>query len=292
MNHRCIVHADIDAFYASIETRDNPALQGLPVIVGAVSRRGVDCALTVSLGIGPNKLVAKIACTLGKPNGLYVIGQHQAAELLAPLPVRRLWGIGQVTEKSLRAQGIATIGDLACTPLGQLESALGSRAQELQQMAQGFDERPVESNREHRSIGEECTFEHDTLEAAVIAATITTHSHAVARRLRKLQLRVHTITLKVKLARASVAQPNRTSTDADAPRYPLISRSKTLSSSVQDRERIRAVALELWKQANFDQPLRWVGVSVSYFEAAADPQLALFATTGNHERLGAALDAT
>ena len=265
----------MDAFYASIEIRDQPRLRGLPVIVGGLTSRGVVCAasyearkfgvrsamptfkarqlcpdaiflspdiakyasvsreiqtifyeftsqiepiafdeafldvtgslslfgaplelgrelkrrvlvatsLVVSVGIGPNKLIAKIACTSGKPNGLVVVSPEQAAQLLEPLPIRRLWGIGQVTERALTKIGIATIGDLRKTQLERLLPILGTRTPELLRMAWGNDTREVESNRDCRSIGEESTFEIDTFDSNVVSPAITAHSEAVAHRL-------------------------------------------------------------------------------------------------------------
>lgn len=373
----------MDAFFASIEIRDEPGLQGLPVIVGGTSARGVVCAasyearrfgvhsamptfqarrlcpagiflppnmekyahvsqqihtvfleftseiepiafdeayldvtgsfslysnplalaqqlkrrvreetqLVVSVGVGPNKLVAKIACTLGKPDGLRVVTEQQAAALLEPLEVRRLWGIGQVSQQELKKRGIQTIAQLRLTPREVLHQIFGPRCDEVLAMAWGNDERPVESNRENRSIGEESTFETDVHDAAVISAAITAHCEAVAHRLRRLSLRAHTITLKLRLAQPRGTVPSRTSPDFAAPRYPLLTRSKTLPQPIQDGARMRTVALGLWKQAAVKAPLRLLGISASHFEAADEVQLELFSSARKNDRLGQTLDA-
>jgi DNA polymerase-4 len=373
----------MDAFFASIEIRDEPRLRGLPVIVGGTSARGVVCAasyearkfgvrsamptfqarrlcpeavflrpnmekyarvsqqihavfleftpeiepiafdeayldisgsfsiyksaldlakqlkrrvleatqLVVSVGVGPNKLVAKIACTLGKPNGLRVVTPEESAELLEPLPVRRLWGIGQVTEHALKAHGIQAVGDLRRAPHELLNELLGGRADEVLDMAWGRDDRPVQSERQNRSIGEENTFDSDVSDPDVITAAITAHCEAVAHRLRKLALRAHTITLKLKLAHARGTMPNRTSPDVGAPRYPLLTRSKTLAQPIQDGSRMRTVVLELWKHSRVREPLRLLGVSASQFEASEETQLELFSQTRKNDRLGKAIDA-
>ena len=383
VTHRCIVHADMDAFFASIEIRDQPRLRGLPVIVGGVSARGVVCAasyearkfgvksampmyrarqlcpharylppnmakyaqvsreihaifleftsdiepiafdeayldvtaslalyhgplelgrelkrrvysateLVVSVGIGPNKLVAKIACTSGKPNGLVVIVPEAVENLLEPLPVRQLWGIGPVTERALLARGMNTIGDLRRATPEQLQPLFGARTQEIVQMAWGHDPRQVEVERENRSIGEESTFEADTLEPDLISAVITAHSETVAHRLRQLRLKAHTITLKVKLAKPRGMGPDRNSASDGAPQYPLMTRSKTLSKPIQDGSHIRTAALELWQRAQLAEPVRLIGVSASQFDKAREAQLELFSTDRKSEQLGRALDA-
>jgi len=247
--------------------------------------------LVVSVGVGPNKLIAKIACTLGKPDGLRMVTEQGAAALLEPLPVRRLWGIGPVAQTELERHGILTIGDLRRAPAEVLRETFGARSDEITQMAWGRDDRPVESNREARSIGEESTFETNVREPDVITAAITAHCEAVAHRLRKLGMRAHTITLKVKLAHAQGTLPDRNSSDGDAPRYPLVTRSKTLPQAIQDGTQMRAVVLALWRQAQVKAPLRLLGVSVSQLEPSTEAQLELFSGKGKHDRLGKAIDA-
>jgi len=243
------------------------------------------------VGVGPNKLIAKIACTLGKPDGLRIVTEQEAAPLLEPLPVRRLWGIGPVAQTELERHGILTIGDLRRAPAEVLRETFGARSDEITQMAWGRDERPVESNREARSIGEESTFETNVHEPDVITAAITAHCEAVAHRLRKVGVRAHTITLKVKLAHAQGTFLDRNSNDDGAPRYPLVTRSKTLPQAIQDGTQMRAVVLALWRQAQVKAPLRLLGVSVSQLEPSREAQLELFSGGRKHDRLGKAIDA-
>ncbi len=278
---------------AFLDVTGSLTLFGAPQELGRELKRRVlaETELVVSVGIGPNKLVAKIACTSGKPNGLVVVPPENAAALLEQLPIRRLWGIGQVTEKALVGIGIETIGDLRRRDYEQLRPILGGRTHEVVELAWGRDTREVESNRENQSIGEESTFESDTMDLERISPVITAHSEAVAHRLRQLGLEAKTITLKLKLAQARGKTPDRNSRVNEAPRYPLLTRSKTLARAVQDGASIRALALELWAQARLMEPVRLVGVSASNLHQKEETQLDLFAEQKKPDKLGATLDA-
>lgn len=379
-DRRWILHADMDAFYASIEQRDDPALRGKPVIVGATSARGVVAAasyearrfgvrsampgfrarslcpdgiflpanmahyaavsaeihevfasftdlveplaldeafldisgslelfgaprllaeklkraihdrtaLRASVGLAPCKLVAKIACALGKPDGLRVVEAAEVEGFLAPLPVRRLWGVGPVLEARLTELGIRTLSELVRSDPARLRAALGSRAPELQQLARGIDPRPVEADRAPRSYGEENTFESDVSDPIRVKSALTAHAEAVAQRLRRDQYVGRTVTLKVKLGRA---RGRRTSRDAQAePIYPLLSRSKTLAEPSASGGTFRDVAIALWDEARIQEPVRLLGVSVSNLARAAREQLELFERPPE-DRLGPTLDA-
>jgi DNA polymerase-4 len=385
VSERIVLHADMDAFFASIEQRDRPELRGKPVIVGAVSARGVVAAasyearkfgvrsampgfrarqlcpqgvflpsdiakyaavsdqvheifeeftpvieplaldeaflditgathlhggeralaealrrrvfertqLTISCGVAPNKLVAKIACSLAKPNGLRCVAAAEIRGLLEPLPIRRLFGVGPVTERALRAAGFETCGDLARADLERLGAVVGDRASELARLARGDDPRPVESGRAAKSYGEENTFEQDQHFGPQISAALTAHAHAVARRLRHDGLLGRTVTLKVRLGqRGPEWIASRDLDGADAPRYPLVTRSRTLSAPTDDASVIRRVALELWESAGITKPVRLVGVSLSNLSEPAADQLELFDPERlRRQKLGPALDA-
>jgi DNA polymerase-4 len=385
VSERIVLHADMDAFYASIEQRDRPELRGLPVIVGGSSRRGVVAAasyearvfgvrsampgfrahelcpqgvflppdmakyagvseqiqqifgdftplveplaldeaflditgsvqlfggamelgrrlkarvrevtgLTVSCGIAPNKLVAKIACSLGKPDGLRLVTHEQARALLAPLPVRWLWGVGPEAEKQLLAAGLRTLDEVANAELRALRPVVGERAETLRALARGEDERPVEPAREARSYGEENTFERDISERDIVTRTLTSHAQSVARRMRSDALIGRTITLKIKLGRARGQHHSRTQAGDAEPTYPLLTRSRTLPQGTDDGAVIRKLAIELWDAAGIAEPVRLLGVSVSNLAAREDLQLDLFAGEAQQrsKKLGPALDA-
>jgi len=250
---RKIIHVDMDAFYASVEQRDNPELRGRPVVVAWRGHRSVVCAasyearrfgirsamptvwaerrcpdavfvapdfvrykavsqairqiflshtdlveplsldeayldvtqnktglptatqvakavriqikeelhLTASAGVAPNKFLAKIAPDWKKPDGLFVIRPDQAQDLLLPLAVGRIPGIGQATEKRMNGMGISTVGDLRTFDVPTLEKLFGRYGLRLYDLARGKDDNPVVPNRPSKSISAEDTFERD-----------------------------------------------------------------------------------------------------------------------------------
>lgn len=355
---RTILHADMDAFFAAVEARENPTIAGRPIVVGADPRggrgRGVVAAcnyearkygihsampisdayrrcpqavylrprgrfyaeisdrimqiferytdlveqlsideafldvtastrlfgdgaaiardikrrvwnqerLTVSVGVAPNKFLAKLASDLDKPDGLVVVQPGQEKEFLHDLPVERLWGVGEKTAPRLHALGIRTIGDLAAAPLPLLERHLGpAHATHLHKLANGEDDRPVEPGRERKQIGRETTFMTDTDDRDFVRRTLLRLTEEVAARLRRRGLTARTVSVKLRLA------PFETHT-----------RRKTLERPLFTSEAIYPVASELLAAADpGDRPIRLVGISVSRLEALSpDRQLALF----------------
>ncbi len=114
--------------------------------------------LTASAGIAPNKLVAKIASDLNKPDGQYEVAAAEVPEFMAALPVRKIWGIGAVTEQKLQQRGITTCGDLQRYPRLELQQIFGKWGAELYDLCRGIDDRPVEPHRERKSLSTEETF--------------------------------------------------------------------------------------------------------------------------------------
>ena len=117
--------------------------------------------LTASAGIGPNKLVAKIASDLNKPSGQYEVAPDKVAEFMAALPVRKIWGIGAVTEQKLQQRGITICAELQCFSRLELQNLFGKFGAELFDLSRGIDERPVEPQRERKSLSTEETFSVD-----------------------------------------------------------------------------------------------------------------------------------
>jgi len=293
---RVILHLDMDAFYASVEQRDNPGLRGRPVIVGAPpTQRGVVCAasyearkfgvrsampsvtagrlcppgvfvrprmdhyreesrrimalvalpgaviepmsideayldlsalcqaesadaslllalprarelkqrilserqLTATIGLASNKLLAKIASDHQKPDGLTLITDQDKVSFLRPLPVRTMYGVGQVTEQILHRAGILTVGDLQ-DYAGDLRALTGSFGTKLKQFALGEDDRALETGDEIKSISGEETFSRDTEDRKILRACLKEQAADISARLRHRRLGAHTVQVKVR----------------------------------------------------------------------------------------------
>src|SRR5262245_6255222 len=117
--------------------------------------------LTASVGVAPNKFLAKVASDLRKPDGLVIVREDGIADFLRDLPISRLWGVGPKTEQRLKPMGLHTIGQMAAIPRDELIRRLGSLGEHLYQLSHGLDDRPVISNWEPKSISNETTFEED-----------------------------------------------------------------------------------------------------------------------------------
>ena len=149
--------------------------------------------LTASVGVASSKLVAKIASDMQKPDGLVVVPAGEEAAFLAPLPVRRLWGVGPKMEEQLAKLGVVTIGDLAALDPARLERRLGTHGQDLQRLARGEDDRPVAAEPAGaKSLGQEHTYGRDTADAGRLRATLLSLADTVAARLRAHGLRART----------------------------------------------------------------------------------------------------
>ena len=131
-----------------------------------------ETGLTVSAGVASNKFLAKIASDLGKPDGLTIVPPGGEQDFLDPLPVGKLWGVGKVTEEALRRRGIRTIGDLRRSSRETLVRTFGAHGEHLHELARGIDDRPVETEREAKSIGHEDTYDHDLRDRGALADAI------------------------------------------------------------------------------------------------------------------------
>jgi len=228
-----------------------------------------ECGLAVSAGVAEVKLAAKIACDLGKPDGLVVVPPGGVEDFLAPLPVSRLWGVGAVTEAALQKVGVERIGDLVRLSQGSLAKAVGAaHARDLRAFARGEDPREVVPDEEAHSVGAEDTFDRDLASRAALEPELLAQATRVARRLREAGLRGRVVTLKVKYADFS-----------------LVTRRTTLGEPTDDHRAIYRAALAQLERVDLSRPVRLTGVSVSGFPGAGPPgQLGLFATPSGEER--------
>ncbi len=364
---RRIIHIDMDAFYASIEQRDNPELRGCPVVVGGAGNRGVVAAasyevrkfgvrsampsvearrrcpqavfikprmshyravsaqifrvlgrytplveglsldeafldvtdsqkalgdasvigrhikqeirdrteLTASVGIAPNKLVAKIASDLEKPDGFVVVSEQAIHATLDPLPVRSLWGIGKRADERLRALNIRTLGQLRQASASELRSVFGRYAESMRRRAGGIDNREVVSDGPDKSISHEETFDTDIADLAELTQHLSELTDKVSSRLRKRGLVAGTVFIKLRSADFSTftrQQQLRPAGDHSAIIYQL---ARDL--------------LEEWFRRNPGKRLRLLGVGVT--DLGETEQLGLFADSSREAQMDDAVDA-
>jgi DNA polymerase-4 len=157
----CIEPLSIDEAFLDLKGMEK-LVPDIPSLGSKVKARIKEVTgLTASVGLAPNKFLAKLASDLRKPDGLVIIRQEEAAAFIAPLPISRVFGIGEKTQEALQRIGINTIGQMAACQVEYLQTVLGNRAQEVHDLALGLDDRPVESDLERKSIGKEETFEED-----------------------------------------------------------------------------------------------------------------------------------
>jgi DNA polymerase-4 len=356
--YRVIFHLDMDAFYASVEQRDNPALKGKPVIVGSPpTQRGVVAAasyearkfgvrsampsvtagrlcpkgvfvrprmeayrneshaimaivrefageliqqvsvdeayvdvsaphqgvtadeslelalplarqikaairerrgLTASIGVAPNKLLAKLASDFQKPDGLTLIRDSEKVEFLKPLPVRSLHGVGKVTEENLLRAGIRTVGDLQNHP-GDLRALVGSWGPELKRHAFGEDNRPLDFDDEVKSISSENTFLRDTDDRPTLRACLKEQADDIAKSLDKRRLAARTVQVKVRYGD-----------------FTSLTRQISLEEPITEAKEIyRLGCWLLGRERLVNRPLRLLGLGVSGLVEAHLAQLHL-----------------
>jgi DNA polymerase IV len=367
MTTRAVLHVDMDAFYASVEMRDDPTLAGKPLIVGGTAGRGVVAAasyevrkygvhsampmstalrlcphavcvrprmqrykevsdqvfavfhevtplvqglsldeafldvtqsqdlfgdsvaiarrikgriravtgLTASVGVATNKLVAKIASDLAKPDGLTIVPEERIREIFDPLSVRRLPGLGRMTGAKVEAAGIQTLGQLRIAPDSVLRPLFGRYTPRVRERAAGIDDRPVVPDHDEKSLSAEDTFEHDIGDPRVLQAELTRLTGLACERLRRKQLVAGCIGVKIRRGD-----------------FVTFTRQRAVAPPTHDGRTIANVARELlarWLADGAGAKLRLLGVVLTDLSPAS--QLGLFEDTPPHTtRLDAALD--
>lgn len=360
--HRWVGHADLDAFYASVEERDRPEYRGRPVVVGALpGRRGVVAAanyrarefgihsampiseayrrcpdavylrpdmaryarvsrqifevlrtmspvvepvsvdeayldltglerligpplavgqeikqriqeatgLRTSVGIGPNRLIAKLASEHGKPDGLVVVYPDQVAGFLAPMPVTNLRGVGRAMHKSFARLGIETVGQLRAIPLRYLEEAIGRKAAAaFHDQAYGIASAEVVAERRRKSISKETTFEADIEDTDTLHAVLRRLSAEVGAAARREGLSGLVVTLKIRFTG-----------------FETHTRQHKLSQPTHDERVILREARQLLANGRLPgKPVRLIGVGLSDWAQAQSEQAELFNSSEKRER--------
>lgn len=232
--------------------------------IGAMLRRRIaeEVGLTASVGVAPNKFLAKLASDLRKPDALVVVEPGREMAFLDPLPISKLMGVGPVAERRLHDLGIRTIGQLSAMPVDVLAARLGSWGPELHELAHGRDHRPVTPEHQARSIGHEQTFGHDVTDPEQVLAVLLLQVEAAARRLRKHGLSARTVSLKIRM-----------------PDYETFSRSCTLEAPTDRTDVLWKAArdvFEHWRTKEGFRPVRLIGVHASGLARGNAEQLNLF----------------
>jgi DNA polymerase IV len=364
---RAVLHVDMDAFYASVEQRDDPSLVGRPLIVGGTAGRGVVAAasyevrkygvhsampmstalrlcphavcvrprmarykevsdqvfgvfneitpivqglsldeafldvtasqalfgdavaiarriktrikeitgVTASVGVASNKLVAKIASDLDKPDGLTIVPADRIQAVLDPLSVRRLPGLGRKSGERVEAAGIHTLGQLRIAPDTVLRPLFGRYTQRVRERAAGIDDRPVVPDRDEKSLSAEETFERDIGDPRVLQAELTQLAELACERLRRKQLMAGCIGVKIRRGD-----------------FVTFTRQRAVAPPTHDGRTVANVARDLlarWLKNAPGAKLRLLGVVLTDLSPAS--QLGLFEDSPPHtSRLDAALD--
>jgi DNA polymerase IV len=365
---RTIVHLDMDAFFAAVEQRDNPELQGRAVIVGGLSDRAVvttasyearrygvhsampmfqarrkcphaiivaprkkrykqvsqaimgllqeftplvepvsideaylditgcerlfgpppmlaarikarireTVALTCSIGVAPNRFLAKIASDINKPDGLTRIAAEQVLAFTESLPVGKVPGVGPMTFETLRRLGIRTLGDLRQCPDSLLERRLGRFGRRLKALAFGVDTTPVVPCAPAKSVSSEETLAEDTAEEAILRGQLLLQAETVGVQLRKMGLRAKTITLKLKYAD-----------------FRQVTRSVTLPGATQADDTIFQTTVNLLRAQPLSRKVRLIGVGASHLVPESAPsQMTLFADSTDRNATWEKVDQT
>ena len=233
--------------------------------------------LTCSVGVAPNKFLAKLASDLRKPDALVIITESTIQPTLDPLPVSKIWGVGPAAEQSLARLGIRTIADLRAIPIETLRARFGDFGEHLSRLSRGIDDRPVHPDRDAKSISHEQTFFENIAEPEEILAILTDQAEQVARRLRRHGRYAHTVALKIR--------------SGD---FETITRARTLREATNATSDLTSAAHDIfaaWSRERFE-PLRLIGVQASNL-TSEPPQEGLFtaAESARSRAIDAASDA-
>ena len=233
----------IDEAYLDISALPDPSSR----IARAIKQHIFDeTGLTCSVGIAPNKLLAKIASDLEKPDGVTILTQADIATRIWPLPVRKLQGVGPVTQSRLEAMGITTIGKLAAVPRERLVSVFGpAHGAYLWQAARAQDDRPVLTHREPKSHSREITFQRDVADRSTLLRALAALSRRVAGELVAARRRGRTVGIKLRFAD-----------------FETHTRLKTLVGATDAEAVIFAAARECLERIALDRKVRLLGVRV------------------------------
>lgn len=197
---------------AFLDVSGSEGLFGSAEQIGRRIKRDIreELKLVASVGVAPNKFLAKIASDLEKPDGFVVVAADRVQEFLDPLPVTRIWGVGEATRRVLAQLGIRSIAQLRAAPPALMRERFGVMGEQLWQLAHGIDSRPVVPDHEAKSISHETTFAADVADREMLQAVLLQLTEQVARRLRRHGLTARTVHIKVRFGDFSTITRNQT----------------------------------------------------------------------------------
>jgi DNA polymerase IV len=263
---------------AFLDVTASQQLLGSPEKIGAEIRRRIaaQTGLTASVGIAPNKLLAKIASDLNKPDGMCRIDAANLREILDPLPIHKLFGVGQKSLPTVLAAGIRTFGDARTADEAVLWRAFGKHGKSMRDRAAGLDDRPVEPLREEKSISAEETFETDIRAAARLSAQLKALADRTASRLRAQKLLAGRVSVKIRRGD-----------------FTTYTRQRALEPPTQDTAIVAAAAqalLSAWLESQPGAAVRLLGVGVSDLQEVLQTDLFSSPLPGAGARLDSAMD--
>jgi len=248
---------------AFLDVTGSTRLFGQPVEIAKKIKRMVveETGLTVSAGVAPSKFVAKIASDMDKPDGLTVVPPESVREFLDPLPIKKMWGVGKVTQEALARLNVLTFRDLSLVPVKVLERRFGKHGLHMHQLSMGMDDRDVVPGHDVKSVGHEETFFQDILDKDLAKKELLALAYKVARRMRRKGVTARTVTLKVKYSD-----------------FIQITRASTLPAPTDDGLEIYSTVCHLLEKTEVGKrPVRLLGISISQLSFLdAESQLALF----------------
>ncbi|AHF09385.1 MULTISPECIES: DNA polymerase IV [Dehalobacter] len=245
---------------AFLDVTRSTALFGFAQDIAVLIKQRIrqELGLTASVGLAPNKFLAKIASDLQKPDGFVVVPPDKVQEFLDPLAVERVWGVGIKTAEQLHELRVRTVKDLRALDESALSKRFGVMGKQLYELARGIDNRSVETDRMAKSVGRETTFPSDIADVDVLEKELLKLAVDVGRRLRKHALRAKTITLKARY-----------------PDFRTLSRSSTLPQATDLDDLIYHEACSLLRELSMNQPLRLIGITLNNLTDQTE-QLTLF----------------
>ena len=244
----------IDEAFLDISSIDRPSEE----IAREIKKRIKDeTDLTCSIGIAPNKLLAKIASDMQKPDGLTIIMEDDIQSRIWRLSVRKLWGVGPKTEAYLKEMGIQTVGDLASLSLDRLIEEFGqSYGSYLYEASRGIDESPLVTHWEPKSISRETTFQRDVDNWQVIAKTLAELTKEVVINMKEEGYQGRTVTLKIRFND-----------------FKTYTRAKTLSRHTDSEEEIRKAAFDCLGRLELKKKVRLIGVRISHLQKLGEGEV-------------------